>query len=168
MLKEYFEREASQPIGTTQVKEEEKHVDVHEDECYGKTDNELSYTDVSKNEPCGVKLSNSEMLRNMDEALKHLPEDQRNDISGLLKDYETVCKDKPGRTPLTVHDVDVDDVRPIKQNPCRLKPSKLEMVNKEIQFMLDNDIIEPSHSSWSSPIVMVPKPDGSQTFCIDY
>nr|XP_054769552.1 uncharacterized protein LOC129277391 [Lytechinus pictus] len=168
MLKEYFEREASQPIGTTQVKEDKKHVDVHEEECYGKTDNELSYTDVSKNEPCGVKLSNSEMLGNMDEALKHLPEDQRNNISGLLRDYEDVCKDKPGRTPLTVHDVDIGDVRPIKQNPYRLNPSKLEMVNKEIQFMLDNDTIEPSQSSWSSPIVMVPKPDGSQRFCIDY
>nr|XP_054765775.1 uncharacterized protein LOC129272688 [Lytechinus pictus] len=73
MLKEYFERKASQPIGTTQVKKDKKHVDVHEEECYGKTDNELSYTDVSKNEPCGVKLSNSEMLGNIDEALKHLP-----------------------------------------------------------------------------------------------
>nr|XP_054761448.1 uncharacterized protein LOC129267850 [Lytechinus pictus] len=168
MLKEYFEREASQPIGTTQVKEDKKHVDEHDEECYGKTDNELSYTDVSKNEPCGVKLSNSEMLGNMDEALKHLPEDQGNDISGLLREYENVCKDKPGRTPLTVHDVDVGDARPIKQKPYRLNPSKLEMVNKEIQFMLDNDIIEPSQSSWSSPIVMVPKPDGSQRFCIDY
>ena len=39
MLKEYFEREASQPIGIAQVKEEEKQVDLNEDECHGKTDN---------------------------------------------------------------------------------------------------------------------------------
>ena len=34
--------------------------------------------------------------------------------------------------------------------------------------MLRNDIIEQSHSQWSSPCILVPKPDSTYQFCTDF
>ena len=34
--------------------------------------------------------------------------------------------------------------------------------------MLDNDFIGPSQSDWSSPYILVPKPDGTFCKCTDY
>ena len=54
------------------------------------------------------------------------------------------------------------------QAPRRMPLNKREIVQKEVQAMLENGIIEPSTSQWSSPIVLVEKKDHSTLFCIDY
>ena len=41
-------------------------------------------------------------------------------------------------------------------------------MEKEIQYMLEHKIIEPSTSNWSSPCILVPKKDGSYRFCTDF
>ena len=41
-------------------------------------------------------------------------------------------------------------------------------VEKELDEMLKLEIIEPSTSSYSSPIVVVRKPDGSNRVCVDF
>ena len=43
----------------------------------------------------------------------------------------------------------------------------MEHLKKEINYMLDNNIIEPSCSEWSSPCILVPKPDGSYRVVAD-
>ncbi len=42
------------------------------------------------------------------------------------------------------------------------------MVQSELEAMLEMGVIEESHSDWASPIVLVPKTDGSVRFCVDY
>ena len=113
---------------------------------------------VAELEFLAVQLSNSEILANLDEVLGNLHNDQRKDLSNLLQKYKQVCSNKPGRTSVAVHDVDVGHSRRIKQAPYRLNHDKLSKVREEVKFMIEHDIIEPSQSS---PIVMVPKPDGT-------
>ena len=45
---------------------------------------------------------------------------------------------------------------------------KKELLDKEVQYMLQNDIIEESQSNWSSPCILVPKHDGGFRFCTDF
>ncbi|PIK48215.1 hypothetical protein BSL78_14923 [Apostichopus japonicus] len=115
-----------------------------------------------------VTKTNSEVLCNLDSKLGHLQRNEREDLKRLISSFPSILNDIPGKTSVLFHDVDVGDAKPIKQHPYRLNPSKLCVVRKEIEYMLENGIISPSHSPWSSPILLVPKEDGSQRLCIDY
>ena len=72
------------------------------------------------------------------------------------------------RTNKIFHDVDVGDANLIKQHPYRSNPVKLQILQEEIQYMLENEFIEPSKSEWSSPCIEVSKLDGSFRMCTDY
>ena len=75
---------------------------------------------------------------------------------------------KPGQTTLKEHVIDVGNHPPIKQRHYLVSPKVLESMVAEVDAMLADDIIEPSKSGWSSPVVMVKKPDKNYTFCLDF
>ena len=108
------------------------------------------------------------MLNNLDVKLGHLSENEKQIMTGVLLGYPNVFSDDTGLTDLTCHHVDVGDAKPIKQLPYRINPKKLELFEREIQYMLDHDMIEPSQSEWSSPIVLIAKAGCGQRLCIDY
>lgn len=41
-------------------------------------------------------------------------------------------------------------------------------IHEEIMRMLEKRVIQPSRSPWQSPLVPLPKPDGSLCLCVDY
>lgn len=88
-------------------------------------------------------------------------------LSTVLNDEFEKMGNGLGCTTLVEHKI-VTDAEPIKQRYYPVSPVVLKQIDKELQDMLDQDIIEPSSSPWSSPIVMVPKKDGSWRFCVDY
>ncbi len=123
---------------------------------------------VNKDNDYAIKLQNSDVLANLDKKLGHLPESQQSELKELIHEWENIFPDVPSETNIACHDIDVGDSEPIKQHPYRVNPIKLEHLRNEVKYMLDNDIIEPSQSEWSSPCILVPKPDGSLRFVTDF
>lgn len=126
---------------------------------------EADTTDFSS---VGVWKQNPEVFCRLTEKLTHLEPNQQADIHRLLSRYSSVMRDQPGRTPLVVHDICVGDAKPIKQVPYRVNPEQRAVLSREIASMLDMGLIKEDHSPWSSPVVLVKKPDGSSRVCVDY
>ncbi|UYV66912.1 hypothetical protein LAZ67_4003307 [Cordylochernes scorpioides] len=80
------------------------------------------------------------------------------EVEGL----ETVPPDVPPVRIATNSDK-VVTIRPYRVPICDQRE-----IRSQIRQMLDNDIIEPSYSPFSSPVTLVTKRDKTKRFCIDY
>ena len=65
------------------------------------------------------------------------------------------------------HNIDTGDSPPIHPPPRRIPHARRLEVKKLLEDMLKKDVIRPSNSPWSSPIILVQKKDGSTRFCIE-
>ena len=144
---------------------------THSKDCVGQVAEKEEDTESEvrlENDQQPIKLQNSQILNDLGTKLSHLPLVQRKELAEVITQYREVFPDVPSKTNLIEHDVDVGDSAPIKQHPYRVSPMKKELLDKEVQYMLKNDIIEESQSNWSSPCILVPKHDGGFRFCTDF
>lgn len=98
--------------------------------------------------------------------LTHLSASQQKDVVPLL-DPE-LFKETPGFTSLVQHKIRLKNDAPARQKSYRIPERLVPVLQKEIKLMLELGIIEVSSSEWCSPVVLVPKKDGSLRFCIDF
>jgi len=73
-----------------------------------------------------------------------------------------------GPTKNVSHRIRLKEDTPIKQRYRPLNPAMQQVVNRELDKMLAEGVVEPSNSPWSSPIVIVPKKNNEYRFCVDY
>ena len=88
----------------------------------------------------------------------------------LLQEYESqFAKDETsiGTTPLTSMTIDTGTTDSVSQKPYPIAMKHYEWVKDEIEKLLAPKVICTSHSSWSAPIIVVPKGDGSKCLVID-
>ncbi|GBM55290.1 Transposon Ty3-G Gag-Pol polyprotein [Araneus ventricosus] len=91
-------------------------------------------------------------------------------ISNLLLKYPEISK--PNLFPKEIkHDVKhfiETNGHPIHAKARQLDPKRLAIAKEQFTFMLNNEIIRPSNSQWSSPLHLATKKDGSYRPCGDY
>ena len=89
----------------------------------------------------------------------------------LIKKYEDrLAKgiDDLGECSIGEHVISLTDEKPIYQQPYRKAAKEREELALEINKMIEAKIIRASQSAWSSPVILIPKKDGSKRMCIDY
>ncbi|XP_053873204.1 uncharacterized protein LOC128831095, partial [Malaclemys terrapin pileata] len=99
---------------------------------------------------------------------ENLTEEQLRQTRCLLQAFSHTFTDQPGHTSLVHHRIQTEPGVVIRGTTRPLPYHRRQVVEKEVRAMLDLGVIEPSQSEWRSPVVLVPKPDGSQRFCIDF
>ena len=73
-----------------------------------------------------------------------------------------------GTTPLTSMTIDTGTSEPFSQKPYPIAMKHHQWVKDEIEKLLAAKVIHTSQSSWSAPIIVVPKGDGGKCLVIDY
>ena len=89
----------------------------------------------------------------------------------LLQEYEShFTKDETsiGTTPLKSMTIDTGTANPVSQEPYPIAMKHYEWVKDEIEKLLATKVICTSQSSWSAPILVVPKGDRGRRLVIDY
>ena len=100
-----------------------------------------------------------------------IPTPVKNSLESLLKEYESqFAQDETsiGTTPLTSMSIDTGTTNPVSQKPYPIAMKHYKWVKNEIKKLLAAKVIHSSHSSWSAPIIVVPKGDGGKHLVIDY
>ena len=88
-------------------------------------------------------------------------------LSPVIREYEHLFRTTTGCTEEAYHFI------PTTGNPVRIPPRRIPAhyrmeVNRQIQTMLEQNIIEESSSPWMAPAVFVRKKSGDLRLCIDY
>lgn len=92
----------------------------------------------------------------------------REHVQSLLYKYSDVFDEKLGHTTSVTHKINTGHAAPIKQAPRRLPYVHREEAKRQIDEMLDQGVIRPSTSAWSSPVILIKKKSGELRFCVDY
>ena len=89
-------------------------------------------------------------------------------LDQLKAEFPDVFSDLPGKTEVCSLVINTGEAPPISSVPYRIPDRMKEGVRQEVGKLVEIGVAIPSHSPWASPIVPVPKTDGTIRLCIDY
>ena len=93
---------------------------------------------------------------------------QRQTVESLCDSFRDVLTDIPGTTNLVKHKIELTSSDPIRLKQYPIPFNTESIIREEVEKMLQLNVIEPSSSPYSAPIVLARKKDGTNRFCIDF
>lgn len=96
-----------------------------------------------------------------------LDESQERELNTVIMEIKETVGSGLGRTQLLKHTIDTGDNKPVRQKQYNFSPVIREQIEKELDEMLEKDVVEPSYSAWCSPVLIVKKPNGENRLCLD-
>ncbi|GFW23414.1 hypothetical protein TNCV_3805121 [Trichonephila clavipes] len=94
---------------------------------------------------------------------------QKYHLRKLLQQYEDIFRNRSGKANGKCHSVKVTaDSSPKRLQPYRISIGLQKEVERQVNELLDRDLIKHSDSDWAYPVVCVAKRDGSIRLCIDF
>jgi hypothetical protein len=94
--------------------------------------------------------------------------DIRDKLMKILWNYKSVFSGTLGKTTMVKCKIDTQDSPPIAQPPRQMNSKRRLQFAEALEQQIRDGIVEPSISPWASPVVLVPKKDGSIRVCVDY
>ena len=89
---------------------------------------------------------------------------QKHDLDEVIVQHQGVFSNLPGRTSITHHDIRTAPGVKVRVPPYRIPEARREAIQAEVRRLLQLGVIEESRSAWCSPVILVPKPDGTFRF----
>nr|KYP62962.1 Transposon Ty3-G Gag-Pol polyprotein [Cajanus cajan] len=90
----------------------------------------------------------------------------------VVRDFpEVFSDDVPGLPPKRELEFSIDlipGVGPVSISPYRMAPVELSGLKKQVEKLLEKQMIRPSVSPWGAPVLLVKKKDGGLRLCVDY
>ena len=99
----------------------------------------------------------------------HLSEAQQSELCDILAEYPDRVTTELGLAKNEIAEILVKVCNPIRSPPYRIAPGTIKQLREEIEGFVGKDIIVPSKSPWTSPMIPVRKKGTDRIrLCIDY
>ena len=98
----------------------------------------------------------------------NLTKEYQEELAKLVDEFNNLFTPDPWMTDVIQHQIKLKSEVPVTSKPYRVPYATRQDLKKDIQEMIDLRIMTESDSPHASPIVIVKKPDGPNTLCVDY
>jgi len=102
--------------------------------------------------------------------MQDLNEGQKERFANFLIEFQDVFSEEitAGNCRMVEHNIEIESFNPIKQAPRRILFYLRKEVDKIIEEMRQQGVIEESCSPWISSALLIKKKDGTIRFCVDF